>query len=222
MKRFIFLPALIVFTATVIAQDSLTTTDQSYGYTAKTSPRTFIFSLGVEPTLTVGNFHHFASSGLGGSVQGEYKPGSNVGVTLNAGYIDYFGRTVNGTKYSDFKYWPIMGGVKIYMSKTSFIHPQAGPGFGTNGLGTSFWYGAGIGFNLSRAIDAEFKYTGWKQGEIAAHGSTGAYGGTGGTAGTGGYGTTAGTGGTGATGGTSGGGYGGHYSTLGVRLGINF
>ena len=117
-----------------------------------------------------------------------------------------------------------MGGLKLYLSNMFYVHGQAGPGFGTNGLGTSFWYGGGIGFNLSKAIDAEIKYTGWKQHIVTANGT---YGGTNGSTngGTnGGYGgntTGTGNGGTGTGTGTTGG-YGGHYPTIGLRLAYNF
>ena len=174
------------------------------GYKTESATKTFIWSIGVEPSMPVGNFHNFSSFGLGGSLQGEIKPGNKVGITINAGYIDYFGKSVDTIKYSDFKYWPVMGGLKYYMSARSYLHGQAGAGFGSKGLGTSFWYGGGIGFNLSKTIDAELRYTGWKQNEVSK--STGTYESGNGTGGTGG----------------TGGGYGGHYSTIGVRLAVNF
>jgi hypothetical protein len=95
------------------------------------------------------------------------------------------------------------------MSGKTYLHGQLGAGFGSQGIGTSFWYGAGIGFDLSKAIDAEFKYMGWKQNTIAYKGGTGGGGGYGGGTGAG-------------TGGNGGGGYGGHYPTLGIRLAYNF
>src|ERR1051326_7865991 len=102
-----------------------------------------------------------------------------------------------------------MGGLKLYMSDKSYIHGQAGAGFGEKGLGTSFWYGAGIGCKLGKAVDAELRYMGWKQNEITSyHGTSGGY---------------CGYGGGGTTGGTTGGyGYGGHYSTFGLRVAVVF
>jgi hypothetical protein len=173
-----------------------------------TMNKKMIWSIGVQPSIPIGEFTAYSGFGLGGSFQGEYKP-SRVGITLNAGFIDYFGKTVNNIKYADFSYIPVLAGLKYYMSSKSYLHAQVGPGFGTNGLGTSFWYGAGIGLNFSRTVDAEFGYMGWKQSIVNGSGSTGG-GYTGGTTGT-----------TGGTGGT-GGGYGGHYPTLGLRLGFSF
>jgi hypothetical protein len=98
-----------------------------------------------------------------------------------------------------------MAGLKLYLSDMFYIHGQAGPGFGTNGLGTSFWYGGGLGLNLGSAFDVEVKYTGWKQNEVPMSMSSG-YGGYSGQApmpSPGPY-------------------YGGHYPTIGLRLGFNF
>lgn len=218
MKQLICLIGLAAFSA-ANAQDA---PQESKGYGGKTTNKTFIWSIGVEPSIPLGSFKDYSGFGLGGSLQGEYKPGKRVGITVNAGYIDYFGKTVNDVNYPDFKYWPVMGGLKLYLSNMFYIHGQAGPGFGTNGLGTSFWYGGGLGFNIGRAVDAEIKYTGWKQNEVSMasdHGG-GTGGGNGGGYGTGGGTGTGGTGGTGTGGGT--GGYGGHYPTIGLRLAYNF
>jgi hypothetical protein len=215
MKKSLLVMAIAAFASSTEAQDtsmvghtqdtSMVSPTSTYGSRNSSGNKTFIWSIGIEPSIPFGHFNRYSGFGLGGSLQGELKPGK-VGITLNVGYLDYFGKTVDTVKYSDFKYWPVMAGLKFYLSKNTYIHPQAGAGFGSKGLGTSFWYGAGIGFNLSKAIDVEFKYTGWKQSTIAAGSTTGGgiYGGS-----------------TGGTGGT-GGGYGGHYPTIGVRLAYNF
>ena len=167
-----------------------------------TLDKSFIWSVGVEPSIPIGHFSELAGFGFGASLQGEFKPGRNVGVTANAGYISYSGKTTNGVKYASFKYWPVMGGLKVYMGK-AYVHGQAGPGFGTEGLGTSFWYGGGLGLNFTKRVDAELRYTGWKQTQVSQSNATGGvYGGNGG--------------------GGTGGGYGGHYSTIGLRLAVNF
>jgi len=173
---------------------------ESYSGNSSTAGNKFKWSIGAEPSVPVGHFHDLSSFGIGGSFQGEYMAGK-VGLTLNAGYVDYFGKTVDTISYSDFKYWPVMGGAKLYMKGKTYIHGQLGAGFGEKGLGTSFWYGAGIGWDIARAWDLEVKYTGWKQNTVNTENN--------------GYG-----GGTGGGGG--GGGYGGHYSTIGARLAYAF
>ncbi|MFL5788356.1 MAG: hypothetical protein ACJ748_09910 [Flavisolibacter sp.] len=195
MKNLIFVLVFAAIGVTVKGQ---------YGNTSKT----MIWSLGIKPSIPFGEFSSYSSFGLGGNIQAEIRP-HRVGFTLNAGYIDYFGKTTNGYKYSDFKYIPVMGGIKYYMGTTSFLHGQLGPGFGMDGIGTSFWYGAGIGLDLGKSIDAELGYMGWKQSLINNNynnsTTTGTYN----------------TGGTGGTGG-GGGGYGGHYPTIDLRIGIKF
>jgi hypothetical protein len=162
-----------------------------------TLDKSFIWSVGIEPSIPVGHFHNLAGFGFGASLQGEIKASKNVGITINGGYIAYSGKTVDTISYSSFKYWPLMGGLKLYMGK-AYVHGQAGAGFGSNGLGTSFWYGGGLGVNLSKRIDAELRYAGWKQNLVNTNGG-GVYG----------------------NGGTTGG-YGGHYSTMGLRIAVNF
>ena len=211
MKKIIFV-VFAGFSIVARAQDSSNTSDS---YTDKgtkhmssenpTLDKTLIWSIGVEPSTPVGHFHDLAKFGFGASLQGEIKAGRNVGVTVNAGYIAYPGKTVDTITYPNFKYWPVMGGLKLYMGK-AYLHGQAGAGFGDKGLGTSFWYGGGLGVNFTKTIDAEFRYTGWKQNEVSSTGEGGSNGGV--------Y------GGTGGSGGAPG--YGGHYSTLGLRVGVNF
>lgn len=210
MKKIIF----VVFAGFSIvgrAQDSLNTsntyTDKGTTHMSNENPtldKTLIWSIGIEPSTPVGHFHDLAKFGFGASLQGELKASRNVGVTVNAGYTAYSGKTVDTITYPNFKYWPVMGGLKLYMGK-AYLHGQAGAGFGEKGLGTSFWYGGGLGVNFTKTIDAEFRYTGWKQNEVSSTGEgggNGVYGGTGGSGGAPGY--------------------GGHYSTLGVRLAVNF
>jgi hypothetical protein len=194
MKKLVFLSIALRFAMVINAQDDYATK------TSSSTTKNLIWSIGLNPSIPLGHFSDLSGFGFGGNFQGEYKPGK-AGITLNFGYIDYFGKTTNGISYSDFKYWPLMGGLKYYLGK-SYLHGQLGAGFGSNGLGTSFWYGAGYGISFGKAIDAELQYMGWKQHLVYD------------TTGTGGY--------TGGTGGTGGGGYGGHYPTIGVRLAYNF
>jgi hypothetical protein len=217
MKKLIFVIAVTAFCISANAQDTSVVSKDTYMSNNDThakkdvSDKKFIVSLGIEPSIPIGHFNDYSGFGFGGYLQGEIKPVKSIGITLNAGYIDYFGKTVNGLKNDDFKYWPVLGGLKLYMSKNSYVHAQSGAGFGTNGLGTSFWYGAGVGFNLGRMMDAEIKYTGWKQNQVSNN--------NGGTQGTPGYvppqetpgGTPAGTPG-----------YGGHYSTIDLTVAVKF
>ena len=195
MKKFALLLISVCFILVLSGQDTYSTQPSS-------TTKKFIWSIGINPSIPVGHFSDLSGLGFGGNFQGEYKPGK-AGITLNFGYIDYFGKTTNSISYPDFKYWPLMGGLKYYLGK-SYLHGQVGAGFGSNGLGTSFWYGAGYGINFGKSIDAELQYMGWKQDLVYDTTGTGGYGGY-----------------TGGGGGT-GGGYGGHYPTIGLRLAYNF
>jgi hypothetical protein len=210
MKKLLFIIGVAFFSTLVNAQDSSAVGANAYTSETKKTANTenptlgksFIWSIGVEPSAAVGHFHNLAKFGFGASLQGEIRTSKSIGLTINAGYIAYGGKTADSIKYPSFKYWPVMGGLKVYMGK-AYLHGQAGAGFGSSGLGTSFWYGAGLGMNFTKRIDAELRYAGWKQEQVNESNvaNSGVYGG-----GTGG----------------SGGGYGGHYSTVGVRVAVNF
>ena len=88
--------------------------------TAGPMKKNFIWSIGVEPSLPFGHFDTYTSFGLGGSLQGEYKPG-RTGITLKFGYIEYFGKTTEGVSYPDFNYWPLLAGLKYYLSDKTYL-----------------------------------------------------------------------------------------------------
>jgi hypothetical protein len=190
MRKIIFATVIAAFSLQLNAQDVNTTESDDFD----PADKMFIWSIGIEPSVPVGNFNKHSGFGLGGSVQGECKPTRMLGITVNAGYLNYFGTTADGTSYDDFQYWPVMGGVKLYMGEMAYIHGQAGVGFGMEDLGNDFWYGGGVGLNLTKAFDVEVKYTGWDQNEVGN-----------GEIGSNGY-----------------NGYGGHYSTIGLRLAYSF
>jgi hypothetical protein len=207
MKKVLFCLAIAAISYSASAQiDSTSPTnqyqsDKSYG---SDYGKTSFWTIAINPSMPIGNFNTYSSFGLGGYLGWEYKTSRSLGITLNAGYIDYFGKNTNGIKYADFNYIPLLAGLKFYFGGGSFyLHPEVGAGFGTSGLGTSFWYGAGLGDRLSKTIDLELKYVGWHQ-NLVNNGSGGTYGSSGGSGGNGG----------------GGGGYGGHYSTIDLKLGF--
>jgi len=205
MKKVLFCIAIAAISFSASAQNDSTSpagqyqSNKSYG---GDYGKTSFWTIAINPSMPIGHFNTYSGFGLGGYLGWEYKTSRSIGITLNAGYINYFGKDTNGVKYSDFSYIPLLAGVKFYFGGGSFyLHPEAGAGFGTSGLGTSFWYGAGLGDRLSKTIDLELKYVGWHQNLIKS-GSGGTYGNSGGS------------------GGNGGGGYGGHYSTIDLKLGF--
>jgi len=204
MKKLFLLLTVAASSFAANAQNTPANANNKYGG-ENGAAKKFIWSLGIEPSIPIGNFHEYSGFGLGGSLMGEYKPG-RLGITMNAGFIDYFGKSNESFDYPDFKYIPVLAGLKYYMSPNAFLHAQAGPGFGTNGLGTSFWYGGGVGFNLGKSADIELKYTGWKQNEVGSSNDNGGGNGPGGNPYE-------------PPGGSP---YGGHYSTIDLRLAVKF
>jgi hypothetical protein len=121
------------------------------------------FSLGLEAGLPVGENGKPYSSVLGGSLQYEFQPSSDMGITFNAGYLNWALKSEYKTPYgpNSVGFVPLLAGVKYYMSPGAFLHAQFGAAVGTaKGQGTSFAYTPGIGFRLSPNLDAEIKYMG--------------------------------------------------------------
>ena len=121
-------------------------------------------SLGGELSAPSGLFHTYGYKvGFGGSIQLEYKPSTDMGLTLNAGYLNYGNTSIANYHYSVI---PFLGGVKYYFSPKVYGHAQLGAGFTTlklpsrNFTKTNFVYSPGIGFMISKDVDILVKYTG--------------------------------------------------------------
>ena len=119
------------------------------------------FSIGVEPSLPIGDFNDAGYNfGIGASLQGEYKPADDLGLTLNAGYISYSAKDDG----DNFGIIPTLAGVKYYFSPKVYAHGQLGAGFGTQtGSGTFFVYTPGVGFYISNSVDLLVKFAGYSK-----------------------------------------------------------
>ncbi len=139
----------------------------------KAQDKPVALSIGVEGLVPVGDFGDTHNFGIGGTLQGEYKPADDLGLTVNLGYLTFSGKSVGNLKYKSAGLVPIMGGVKYYFSPKVYGHGQLGVAFGTNdivgalvdvdGKGSLFAYSPGIGIQISPQIDAEVKYLGLSQ-----------------------------------------------------------
>lgn len=117
------------------------------------------FSIGLEAGLPVGVNGKPYSSILGGSLQYEYMPANDFGITLSGGYLNYTFKSSYGGGSIGFV--PLLAGVKYYFTPGIFFHGQLGAAIGTSrGQGTNFAYAPGIGFVITPQIDAELKYMG--------------------------------------------------------------
>jgi hypothetical protein len=150
MKKLLLASIIVLTFASVNAQDK-----------GMSSVGGIQFSIGVEPSLPIGDFADFYNFGIGGSLQGEYKASSDLGITLNAGYLTYSAKTFNGFKPDAYGIVPVMAGFKYYFSPKVYGHGQLGVSIGTSSGATSnFTYSPGIGFYISNNVDLLLKYVG--------------------------------------------------------------
>lgn len=155
MKKLLLATIILLTVASVNAQDK-----------GSSSVGAIQFSIGVEPSLPIGDFHDIGYDfGIGGSLQGEYKASSDLGITLNAGYLTYSAKdiTVNGVTFKspDYGIVPVLAGFKYYFSPKVYGHGQLGASIGTSsGATTNFTYSPGVGFYITNNIDLLLKFTG--------------------------------------------------------------
>lgn len=158
MKKVILSLAIIVATISANAQ-------------AKVSSSPIKISLGVEAVAPFGDFAKSSKFGLGGSLQGDYNVDPTLAITLNAGYINFFGKeytvSVPGTgnvtyKSANFGLIPLLAGIKYSFTPQVYASAQLGVSFSTekNG-GSNFTYAPGIGYKFSDNVDLLAKYTGY-------------------------------------------------------------
>ncbi len=119
------------------------------------------FSVGLEAALPFGDYGDVYSFGIGGSVQGNYWLDETLALTLNAGYMNYSGKTVNGYKYASTGMVPVLAGIEYNFTPNVFASGQLGLTFGTEkGAGSNFTYAPGVGYRFSPNFSALLKYTG--------------------------------------------------------------
>lgn len=134
-------------------------------------------SIGAEGALPVGKMKDFRSMGIGGSLQGEYKIGEVVAITLNAGYLTFPGKTLvrivdydpitlqpiyANSKLATINQIPVMAGARLYFTENLYVGAQAGISFfssnGSNLTTSAFTYSPGIGYNVTPHLDLMIKY----------------------------------------------------------------
>ncbi len=148
MKRSFFILLLSVLSCVANSQRGRTSAAGTSG-----------FSIGFEAGLPVGENGKIYSGILGGSLQYEGRPASDVGITVSAGYLNYSIKNDYGSGNVGFV--PLLGGVKYYFSPAAFLHAQIGAAVGTRkDQGTSFAYSPGIGLKLTQNLEATIKYAG--------------------------------------------------------------
>ncbi len=136
------------------------------------------FSIGLEAALPTGNFGDVSSFGIGGSAQADYSVAEKLALTLNAGYISFSGKTINGEKLKASGFVPVMAGFKYNLTEQLYGSAQLGATFITEkDSETLFTYAPGLGYQFSPNFDVLLKYTGFsaKDVELSAVGLRLAY-----------------------------------------------
>lgn len=179
MKKLIL--SLAVISASFIAQS------QTNKPSAKTSTP-FRFSIGVETAVPVGKFGDAYSFGIGGSAMGIYQVDTDLGLTLNAGFIHYLGKdysfsvnspipgappSVTTVKDQSLTVIPIMAGIRYNFTPMFYGSAQLGAGIFTKDKdiansksSSTFAYAPGIGYKFTDNFDAELKYQGYSKNSI--------------------------------------------------------
>ena len=154
MKKLSLICALALASSGLFAQEN-NTTSKKVG-----------FSVGVELASPVGDLKDSHKFGIGGTAQVEYMVAQQVGITLNAGYISYSGKsqTFLGTTYKNpaLGQIPILAGVRYYFIKDIYVSGQLGVSvFKVKGADSesAFTYAPGIGIKVS-LLDLTLKYMG--------------------------------------------------------------
>ncbi|UAY51345.1 outer membrane beta-barrel protein [Ferruginibacter albus] len=145
MKKLILSLAVVaIATFSAKAQDS-----------KKSDSKDLKFSVGVEAGVPVGDLGNISTFAIGGSVQGEYMVDPSIGVTLNAGYLNFMAK--DGFPSSGLI--PVLVGGRYYFNESWYGSVQVGMSFSTeSGGGSAFTYAPGIGYKVSENFDILAKY----------------------------------------------------------------
>lgn len=123
-------------------------------------------SVGAEIGLPSGNFSGISAIGTGASIKLDLPVSSQFAVSLNAGFMNFFGRRNQVLIVKDLTYIPLKAGLKYYLSEGFYAEAQIGAGLPINqGQQTLFVWSPGVGniFKLrgKGLLDAGLRYEGW-------------------------------------------------------------
>lgn len=166
MKSTLKIAALVLAFAGLSYSAKAQTTPTS---TSTTTPSGIRYSIGVETGVPVSNFKDSHKWNLGGSVQADIPVASQLFVTVNAGFNNFFGKTVAGIKAPNVQLLPVKAGLKFFPVANFYIQGEAGAAFllnkadTYNDKSTAFVWAPQIGvqFPVSASgnfIDAGIRY----------------------------------------------------------------
>lgn len=122
--------------------------------------------IGAEIGLPSGNFTSLTGIGLGASLKFDLPVSENLGITLNGGYMNFFGKRNQIMNIKDLTYLPVKAGLKYQLSETFYAEGQVGTALALNdGQKTLFVWSPGIGnvFRLpgKNKLDLGIRYEVW-------------------------------------------------------------
>lgn len=122
--------------------------------------------VGAEIGLPSGNFSNLSGIGLGASIKADFPIAENFALSLNAGYMNFFGRKNQLFNVQDLSYIPVKVGFKYQLSESFYAEGQLGAALPLNkDKKTLFAWSPGIGnqFKLSggNKLDLGIRYEAW-------------------------------------------------------------
>jgi hypothetical protein len=91
-------------------------------------------SIGVDAGVPVGSFNDYYNWNLGGSVQADIPVVKQLFVTVNAGYDNFFGKSIGSSSanYTNIQLIPVKAGLKYFPIENFYIQGEAGASFVAN------------------------------------------------------------------------------------------
>ena len=122
--------------------------------------------VGAEIGLPSGNFSSLSGIGLGASVKASFPVTESLALTVNGGFMHFFGKRNQIFKVQDLTYVPAKAGLKYQLGESFYAEGQLGAALPlNNGQQTLFIWSPGIGnlFKLSggNKIDLGIRYEAW-------------------------------------------------------------
>ncbi|GAA4198204.1 hypothetical protein GCM10022289_06600 [Pedobacter jeongneungensis] len=122
--------------------------------------------IGAEIGLPSGNFSNLSGIGSGASVKADFPVTENFALTLNAGFMNFFGRRNQLFNVQDLTYAPLKAGLKYQLGESFYAEGQLGAALPLNkNQKTLFVWSPGIGnqFKLSggNKLDLGIRYEAW-------------------------------------------------------------
>ena len=129
MKTSFKISALVLaFAAFSLGAKAQTATGSTTSATTTSGIR---YSIGVDAGIPIGDFNNTHSFNLGGSLQTDIPVTSQLFVTVNVGYNNFFGKSVGNSSinYTNINLLPVKAGLKFFPVQNFYVQGEAGASF---------------------------------------------------------------------------------------------